>query len=140
MKHWHPPDQDSYKLNFDAAVFKASNTAGIGVIARDWRGEVIGALSQSILASHSVAYMEAQACQRAIQFAVEIRLHRVVFEGDSALVINAITQEGAEFSSYGNIIDEIHYIAADFQFFKFNHVSRVCNCVADVLAKNAKNI
>ena len=84
--------------------------------------------------------MESQACQRAIQFAVEIRLHRVVFEGESALVINAITQECAEFSSYGNIIDEIHYIAADFQFVKFNHVSRVCNCVTDVLAKNAKNI
>ena len=58
--------------------------------------------------------MEAQACRRAIQFAVEIRLRKVVFEGESTLVINAITQEGAEFSSYGNIIDEIRYIAADF--------------------------
>ena len=48
--------------------------------------------------------MQAQACRIAIQFAVEIRLRRVVFEGDSTLVINVITQEGAEFSSYGNIL------------------------------------
>ena len=48
--------------------------------------------------------MEAQACRIAIQFAVEIRLRRVVFEGDSTLVINVITQEGAKFSSYGNIL------------------------------------
>ena len=140
VQHWRPPDQDSYKLNFDAAFFKASNTTIIGVIACSWRGEVIGTLSQSIPASHLVAYMEAQACERAIQFAVEIRLRRVVFEGDSALVINAITQEGAEFSSYGNIIDEICWIAADLKFVKFDHVSHVCNCVVDVLAKKAKNI
>ena len=68
-------------------------------------------------------------------------LHRrVVFEGDSTLVINAITQEGAEFSSYGNIIDEICCIAADLKFVEFDHVSCVCNCVVDVLAKKAKNI
>lgn len=89
---------------------------------------------QSISVSHSVADMEAQACRRAVQFAVEIGLRRVVSEGGSTLVINAITQGGVEFSTYRNIIDDIRCIAADFQFVKFSHVSRVCNCVADVLA------
>jgi len=41
--------------------------------------------------------MEALACRRAVQFVMEIRLRRVIFDGDSALVINAITQGGAEF-------------------------------------------
>ena len=122
-KHWHPPDVDSYKLNFDAAVFKASNIAGIEIIARDWRGKVIGALLQSISVSHSVADMEAQACRRAVQFAVEIGLCRVIFEGDPALVFNVITQGGAEFSTYGNIIDDIRCIAVDFQFVKFKYVN-----------------
>uniref|UniRef100_A0A7N2R353 Uncharacterized protein n=1 Tax=Quercus lobata TaxID=97700 RepID=A0A7N2R353_QUELO len=30
---WRPPDQARYKVNFDAAVFKPTNSAGIGVIA-----------------------------------------------------------------------------------------------------------
>ena len=34
VQHRHSPDQDSHKLNFEVAVFKASNTAGIRVIAR----------------------------------------------------------------------------------------------------------
>ena len=71
---------------------------------------------------------------------MEIGLRRVVFEGDSALVINAITQEGAKFSTYGHIIVDIHCLDAEFQFVNFNYVSRVCNCVADALAKKAKNI
>jgi len=44
---------NSYKLNFDAAAFKASNS--VEIIARDWHWEVIGALSQPIPTSHSVA-------------------------------------------------------------------------------------
>ena len=42
---WHPPDYPYYKANFDTGVFKASSSAGIGVIIRDNRGEAIGALS-----------------------------------------------------------------------------------------------
>ena len=52
---WRPPDQNVYKSNFDAAVFKTGNSAGIGVIARDWRGEAIGALSLSIPLAQTVA-------------------------------------------------------------------------------------
>ena len=92
VQYWHPPDLDTYKLNFDAAVFNASNTAGIGVIVRDWRGETITTLSKPILSSHSIANMETLACRRAIKFAAKTGLRKVVFEGDSTLVINAITQ------------------------------------------------
>ena len=83
---------------------------------------MIVALLQSISVSHLVADMEAQACRRAVHFAVEIGLRRVVFEGDSALVINVITQGGAKFSTYGNIIDDIRCIVVDFQFVKFKYV------------------
>ena len=34
VQHWHPPNQDSHKLNFEVAVFKASNKTRIRVIAR----------------------------------------------------------------------------------------------------------
>ena len=42
---------NSYKFNFDATAFKASNS--VEIIARDWHWEVIGALS--IPTSHLVA-------------------------------------------------------------------------------------
>jgi len=46
LHQWHPPNLDVHKVNFDAAVFKASNSVGIGVVVRDWRDKVVGALSR----------------------------------------------------------------------------------------------
>ena len=60
------------------------------MIIRDNVGAVIGALSMCIPLPQSVATVEALACRRAIQFAVEIGLHEVIFEGDATVVIQAI--------------------------------------------------
>ena len=65
--------------------------AGLGVIIRDWRDEAIGALSMSVPATQSVVELEALACCRAMQFAMELGLQDVVFEGDSLQVIQAIS-------------------------------------------------
>nr|POF23660.1 hypothetical protein CFP56_76966 [Quercus suber] len=78
-----PPDENKFKVNFDAAVFKSCNQAGIGVIVRDWRGEAIRALSTSVPAAQSVVELEALACRQAVRFAVELGLQDVIFEGDS---------------------------------------------------------
>ena len=81
-----------YKINSDAAVFRSTNSAGVGGVVRNWRGELEGVLSAPIPLAHSVANMEALACRRAVEFATELRLQRVIFEGDSTIVINAIIQ------------------------------------------------
>ena len=91
LQQWRPPDNNVYKVNFDAATFRTTNSAGIGVIVRDCVGEVIGALSMPIPMPQSVVAVEALACRQAVKFAAEIGLTRVVFEGDSAVIINAIS-------------------------------------------------
>ena len=53
-QQWQPPDENKFKVNFDAAVFKSCNQAGLGVIVWDWRGEAIGALSTSVPAAQTV--------------------------------------------------------------------------------------
>ncbi|XP_050259012.1 uncharacterized protein LOC126704012 [Quercus robur] len=102
---WCPPEQGFVKVNFDTALFKYTNSARLGVIVRDWRGVNLGALSMLAMLSSTVADMEALACLRAIQFAAELDLHRVIFEGDSATIIFAISQRTSRLSSFGNIVD-----------------------------------
>ena len=41
--------------------------------------------------SSSVAELEALTCRRAVQFSIEIELRKVIFEDDSAEVIQAIS-------------------------------------------------
>ena len=137
---WHPPEFSYYKANFDAAIFKASASAGISVIIRDSRGNAIGALLVPTHLSTSIASMEALAYWRAVLFAKEIGLRQVIFEGDSAVVIWAIIQGNSALVEYGNIIDDIRSLAVDFDFYHFIHVKRNCNVVVDALTKKAKTL
>jgi hypothetical protein len=61
---WKPPEVSRYKVNYDGAVFSDRNEAGIGVIIRNHRGEVMGALSQRIPYPHSVEAVEASVIVR----------------------------------------------------------------------------
>ena len=62
-----------------------------------------------------------------------------MFEGDSAVIINALLHGAGEMASFSNILDDIRMHSAVFQFLKFVYVSRNCNTVADALAKKAKS-
>ena len=86
-----------------------------------------------------MALVEALACRRAVQFAVEIGLHEVIFEGDAAVVINAISKESANQTLYGHIVDDVLDRVSLLRFSEFCYVSRSCNSVADALAKRAKS-
>ncbi|XP_075645505.1 uncharacterized protein LOC142616565 [Castanea sativa] len=87
----------------------------------------------------SVADVEALACRRAVQFAAEIGLNRVVFEGDSLVIINALTTDSGVLASYGTVLDDIRVMILGFQMVGFKYVPRICNAVADGLAKKAKS-
>ncbi|XP_075667600.1 uncharacterized protein LOC142637194 [Castanea sativa] len=114
------------------AVFRASNVAGVGVIFRDNRGDPIGAMSMPVPFGQSMVEMEALACQRAVQFALEIGLTRVV-------VIEAFLNGSGQLASFENILGDIRFQAACFQHVEFNYISCACNSVADALAKKASS-
>ena len=49
-KHWNPPPQGMYKVNIDAVVFKEQRCCGIGVIIRNDKGQMMGALCKKVAA------------------------------------------------------------------------------------------
>ena len=102
-----PPIQTRYKANFDGALFSSIDAAGLGVVICDNVVAVIGALSMRIPLPQSMATMETLACKRAVQFAIEIGLHEVIFGGDAAVVIQAIKNKEADQSAHGHIVGDI---------------------------------
>ena len=68
-------------MNSDAAVFKASNTAGIGIVVRNWHSAALAALSMPAPLSMSVANLEALACCQAVIFAADLGLHAISSKG-----------------------------------------------------------
>jgi hypothetical protein len=84
---WKPLSSNFYKVNFDGAIFKESNTGGLGVVIRDYTGMVIATLSQKVHGTHIVEMIEALTTRRAILFAKEVGVFDAEFEGDAETVI-----------------------------------------------------
>lgn len=57
---------EMYKTNYDGAVFKDSEEAGIRVVVRNVRGEVLAALSEKIPFLGSVELVEVLAARRVV--------------------------------------------------------------------------
>ena len=137
---WHLLEQGLVKVNFDVALFKHKNSAGLGAIVRDWQGANLGALSMPVLLSSTVVELEALACLRAVQFAADLSLQHVIFEGDSTTIIFAVSHRSSVMASFGNIIDDVRHLLPRFYSVSFNHVHRSGNVVTDALAKKASSI
>ena len=121
---WCPPTGERFKTNYDRAVFSESGEAGIGVVVRNAKGEVIVALAEKILYPGSVEVLEALAARRAVNFIVELGIAGSEFEGDSELVCRATRSAELGHSSIGQIVKDIMSIIGSLSFFSFSHIRR----------------
>ena len=134
-----PPRSHRFKVNYDGAVFKQTNEAGIGVIIRDTRGLVLAFLVQKVCFPHSVPSIEAWAAKRSIQFALEIGLTEAEFEGDSQIVVTDLNDTHPSLAPFGLLIADAKTMAEKHQKFSFTHVKRQGNRLAHALAHKAQS-
>ena len=132
---WQPPVEGIYKTNYDGTVFTESGEAGIGVIVRDARGEVIAALAKKILYSGLVEVLEDLAARRAAKFAVELGLSSSILEGDSEVVYKALQASDWCHSSISEIVNDTVSMVGSLRTFSFSYTRQQGNNAAHALAK-----
>lgn len=98
---WIPPLASALKINFDGALYKDINTAGLGVVFCDHRGLV---LAENVSLAPSSDDVEAMAAAKAISFAFESGLSSIIGEGDSEFIIKALSSEDESFTTFGHLI------------------------------------
>ena len=130
-----PPGDEYYKVNFDGALFQADNCAGIGVVIRNGDGQVMASRSQNIPLPSTVIEVEALAARRALILAQETGFTRVVLEGDSQILINALKTGLHTLAHFRHIVQDIRYLAPSFSDVRYSHVCRQCNTVTYSLAR-----
>ena len=138
IKRWCPPNSDLVKVNFDGAMFNERDEAGIGVIIRNPRGEVMAAFSEKIQKPHSAKILELLAAKRAMRFSLETGFNKSIIEGDSKSVIRSLRHGGYENSLGGHLIKDILFTVNSFQSISFSHVVRQINAVAHALTQRAR--
>ncbi|XP_075650021.1 uncharacterized protein LOC142620548 [Castanea sativa] len=138
--YWYPPSQDAYKLNFDAVVLSDLKCYGVGVIIRNFTGEVMAGMSAKGEYVHNSDEAEALACRKALKFSMEAGFSNLVIEGDNSNVMRAIVSFAVNNCLYGHIVDDIRHYISGRQFVAFSCVKREGNMVAHSLARFARNI
>ena len=110
----------------------------IGVAVRNELGKVVAAMAEKVPVPDSVFTLKTLAARRAVLFVQELGLCNVVFEGDSASSIQAISNRLSTHSSCGHIINDSLLFVNSFQNFSFSRVCRQGNALADALVKRAR--
>ena len=137
---WQPPLANLIKINFDGAVFKDEDRAGIGVVVRDSFGLVLASLSHNIPLPHSVVNLETLAACRALEFSLELGFDKAILEGDSLIVMFALGDPSPSLASYGLLVQDAQWLACFFTCISYQHVGRVGNNVAQNLARHARHV
>ena len=136
---WTPPPPGWLKINFDGATFKDRKLAGLGGVIRNDNGLIMAAFTQTIPLPTSVEMMEVLAARNALVLAKELCLNQVLLEGDSEIIINALSNVGRDSSSYSHILLDIKLLTHAFMGVSFCHSRRQANKVAHRLARSACN-
>ena len=76
------------------------------------------------------------AAGRALSFATELGFLKFILEGDSELITKALQCKENSLAPFGHIL-EVAKFTTNVNRVSFTHVHRLCNAVADNLAKHA---
>ena len=129
-----------FKINFDGAISKVANKFGICVVIRDNQGLAITSFFQQLPQAYRVEEIEALVVARALEFAFEIGIDSAVLEGNSELIIKALTDEDPLCRSFGSLIVDAKFCSSSFNQLRYFHIKRECNKVAHNLVKYAINV
>ncbi|XP_043700207.1 uncharacterized protein LOC122650909 [Telopea speciosissima] len=137
---WSKPPPGYFKVNCDTSFLQHNASGGLGYIIRDSLGRVIAAVSQPSQFT-SPLQGEALAPRTVLLEAISETLDRVHVESDNRDLILYLENPGkAPPSTLSPILEDIRFIASQFETCLFFHISRDINSVANYLAQKASSL
>ena len=119
-------------------MFKELGSCGIGVVIRNERGLLMGAMSKKLDLPLGALEVEAKAFEEGFQLAGDLGLRNIIVEGDAKTVTDALAGRCAPPSSIQMIIEGSWRGSHNVQEWQISHVCRAGNCAAHLMARNAK--
>ncbi|KAL0001855.1 hypothetical protein SO802_015636 [Lithocarpus litseifolius] len=135
---WTPPCEGWYKVNVYGTMFKETGCCGIGIVIRNERGLIIGAMSKKMDISLEALEVEAKAFEEGILLVGDLGLKDIVLEGDAKVVIDTLAGSSSPLSSIQMIIEGFQRWKFKVHAWEVNYVCRTDNIAAHLMARNAK--
>ena len=127
---WQPPRVGWYKVNVDGAIFTDAGCCGVGVVIRNEKGQIMGALSKRFQLPLWPLEIETKAMEEGIQLAKDLSLKEIIIEGDAKQVVMAISDSASAPSSIKKVIEGMRLCLLHFNSWTASHVGRNGNMVA----------
>ena len=131
---------DVVKINFDGATCPKKKKAGIGVVAHDVNGLVLALCAKIKHQPYKAVEIESLAAATTLSLAIDLGFRRVILEGDSMEVIQALRENLQPLTPMGLLIEDVRRFSQNFDELLYSHTKRNGNAVAHSLAKYALSI
>jgi hypothetical protein len=102
--HWTNPSEGWIKLNWDAAIDSNSNSIGLGLVGRDSTGKVWAMMCNFLAYLTDPALAEAFAARQGAILARDMGFQKVVLEGDSQVIVQALNSESGCVIPYASLV------------------------------------
>ncbi|KAL2892137.1 hypothetical protein RDABS01_008046, partial [Bienertia sinuspersici] len=132
--NWQPPPNGVIKINADATV-SDNGWVGLGVVARNTKGEVLFAATRRSKARWVPAVAEAKAMVMAVKLGRRVGCEHVTFETDCQEIASRLSKGVSLSTELDLILGDIMSLCAGFRTLTWSHVSREGNFVAHHLAR-----
>ncbi|KAH9744054.1 putative reverse transcriptase/RNA-dependent DNA polymerase [Citrus sinensis] len=136
-KQWKPPPENWCKVNVDAVIDHQSQRAGLGVVIRNDKGDVVAAAIKPSSFNGDVPFAEAEGIEWGMQVAKKAGITAVILESDCQAAIDLANNRKGSKTEIFWVISEINKRRKEFQEVRFQHTLRSGNVNAHTLSKLA---
>ena len=135
-KIWSPP-QGTFKINVDAAFNLQTGETTIGVVIRDWVGDLKLTAWRVIFHCRDAKEAEARACLEGVHLAHRWPEIPMIMESDCHSVVTKLKENTRDRSSIWQLIEGACKVWGQLSRIEFSQISRVQNNLAHDLAQFA---
>ncbi|XP_061999284.1 uncharacterized protein LOC133716613 [Rosa rugosa] len=132
--HWMPPPVDHLKLNCDAAVLQNGNQVGVGVVCRDYRGSLVGAMGEILLYRLQPRAAELMAILKGLEWCNGQGWRGLIIETDCLEAVQLVNGTDECLADEGLLVDRIRFLMGSMGIQGIHFVPRVVNGAAHVVA------
>ncbi|XP_071920662.1 uncharacterized protein [Coffea arabica] len=137
QQHWEPPKEGTIRINTDAAISTKMVRSGPGIIARNWRGELVRAKGITARRNGIAATEEALAIRGALEMAQFTGWTNIEVQFDCKHVVSLINTDNVQECSLQTILEDIDIQKKNFESCIFTFVPRTVNQCSHELAQFA---
>ncbi|KAJ8758919.1 hypothetical protein K2173_002698 [Erythroxylum novogranatense] len=137
---WQKPPVGFIKINSDAAIFKEARMAGTGFVVRNGNDDCRAAGSNIFPGILDPLTAEVIGIREALSWVKKQKLHSVIIESDSQLVIQSLLSNNRNRSEVDFIVYDCLFLCHFINDVHFGYCKRSANCATHTLVRNTSSM